>query len=252
MMARPKNPFPDEKDRMVMQAILDYIEEHQVPPSIRDIQKRAQISSPSVVKAHLKRLAEAGHIEYLPEQARGIRVIRPLEEDLSEPVVYTMPRAVVHLPNYGPIAAGISLPRPGTEALGTEAIPLDLLPANKVDNLFVLEVKGTSMIDALVDDGDLVVLERITSTEANPGDMVAAWLPEREETTLKYYYPKRDQHGRVVEVILRPANPYMEDIVLRPNEVEIQGRVVMVLRRKVKRAQTPPTGKQAANRPKAA
>ncbi len=249
MMARPKNPFPDEKDQRIMQAILEYIQKNEIPPSIRDIQKQAGISSPSVVKAHLLRLAEAGYIDYYPERARGIRVLRPLEGNGDGPVVYTMPKQVAYLPNYGPIAAGIPLPRPGAEALSQEAVPLDFIPHTKVDNLFVLEVKGESMIDALVNDGDLVVLERITSDEARPGDMVAAWLPHEEETTLKYYFPKRDANGRITQIILRPANPHMDDIVLDPDQVEIQGRVVLVLRRKVGRGHQPSTAKQAANRP---
>lgn len=241
MMARPRKPVPDEKDRKIMEAIEAYIQENGIPPSIREIKERAKLSSTSVVKSHLQRLAEAGYIEYQPEQARSIRILKPLSG--VDPY-----GRVALLPHYGTIAAGEPLPRPtASEPLGTEPVPLDFLPTRNTEGLYTLEVRGESMIDALVNDGDLVVLQH-TQT-ANPGEMVAAWLPQREETTLKFYYPKFDANGRVVEVQLVPAHPHMEPIVVAPDEVEIQGRVVLVLRRLDRQGHKPRSGKQAGRRP---
>ena len=100
-----------------------------------------------------------------------------------------------------------------------------LLPARErgKNELFALEVQGDSMIDAMVNDGDIVIMKQ--AQEARNGEMVAVWLDDRDETTLKYFY-KED--GRVR---LQPANPTMKPIIVDdPAAVKIQGKVVMVIR----------------------
>jgi repressor LexA len=99
-----------------------------------------------------------------------------------------------------------------------------LLPSSeKGGNLFALEVQGDSMIDAMVYDGDIVIMK--PAREAHNGEMVAVWLKDRDETTLKYFYLDK---GRVR---LQPANPTMQPIFIDdPSTVEIQGKVVMVIR----------------------
>jgi repressor LexA len=99
-----------------------------------------------------------------------------------------------------------------------------LLPsAEKGAKLFALEVQGDSMIDAMVYEGDIVILK--PAHEARNGDMVAVWLTDRDETTLKYFYKEKDR------VRLQPANPTMLPIYIDdPSIVEIQGKVVMVIR----------------------
>ena len=93
----------------------------------------------------------------------------------------------------------------------------------KTSELFALEVDGVSMIDAMVNDGDIVIMKRANT--ANNGEMVAVWLEDNNETTLKYFYK---ENGRVR---LQPANPTMQPIIIdNPEQVRIQGKVVMVVR----------------------
>jgi repressor LexA len=89
-------------------------------------------------------------------------------------------------------------------------------------SLFALEVSGESMIDAMVNDGDIVIME--PATEANNGEMVAVWLVDQEETTLKYFYREKGM------IRLQPANPTMKPIYADPQQVRVQGKVVMVIR----------------------
>jgi len=95
-----------------------------------------------------------------------------------------------------------------------------MLP-EKPDGLFALRVRGDSMIDAMVNDGDIVILK--PQYEAKNGDMVAVWL-RNDTTTLKHFY------NEGARVRLQPANPTMDAIYVNPEEVQVQGRVLMVLR----------------------
>ena len=99
-----------------------------------------------------------------------------------------------------------------------------LPPKEKGDNLFALEVKGDSMIDAMINDGDIVVIK--PTTDARNGEMVAVWLPLDNEATLKYFFKEKDRYR------LQPANPVMKPIFIKKDEpLEIKGKVVMVIRR---------------------
>ena len=90
-------------------------------------------------------------------------------------------------------------------------------------NLYALEVRGDSMIDALIHDGDMVVMKH--QQEATNGELVAVWLKSEKETTLKRFYREKDR------VRLQPANPTMQPIYVHPSNVEIQGKVVLVIRK---------------------
>jgi repressor LexA len=90
------------------------------------------------------------------------------------------------------------------------------------ERLFALRVRGNSMIDAMVNDNDIVIMQQ--AQQADNGDMVAVWLPLESEMTLKYFYREGDQ------VRLQPANPTMEPIYMHPAQVEVQGKVMMVMR----------------------
>jgi repressor LexA len=118
---------------------------------------------------------------------------------------------------------GASLPTAVFADLAHEALVLtrDIVPEQ--DGLFALKVRGSSMIDAMVDDGDIVVMKK--QSEAKNGDMVAARLIDRDEMTLKYFYLEPDR------VRLQPANPTLGPIYTHPTNIEIQGRVVAVIRR---------------------
>jgi repressor LexA len=92
-----------------------------------------------------------------------------------------------------------------------------------LDNIYALKVKGTSMIDALIDDGDIILVQQTHTTE--DGDTVVVWLRDRQEVTLKKIY-RQDSNIR-----LQPANKLMEPMYCRPDNVEIQGKVLGVIRK---------------------
>jgi repressor LexA len=136
---------------------------------------------------------------------------------------------VLRIPVLGRIVAGSPMPIPASDFSYYDAetmvdVARSLLPVRERTNeLFALEVQGNSMIDAMVNDGDIVIMRR--ANEARNGEMVAIWLNDRDETTLKYFYK---ENGKVR---LQPANPTMQPIIIDdPATVEIQGKVVMVIR----------------------
>jgi repressor LexA len=197
----------------VLEFIRNFVEEKGYAPTRTEIQKALGISSGSVVAYHLEALAEEGLITREPEVARGIEVSG----------IGKRARAV---PLLGTIAAGEPIPVPTEETWHTVVqetveVPAKMLPRGI--QAYALRVKGTSMIDAFVDDGDIVVLE--ATSAADNGEMVAAWLMDRKEATLKKLYrePKR--------IRLQPANPSMNPIYVDPNNVQVQGRVIAVLRK---------------------
>ncbi len=201
------------------------------PPSIREIGEQTGITSTSVVNYYLEQLEKWGYIERDRRISRGLRVVPEMLANLGLAVTETV-NDFLRIPVIGRIGASLPMPVPASDfnyydaEAGVE-IARSLLPAKKVDGLFALEVKGDSMIDAMVNDGDIVIMRRVdNNAEAKNGDMVAIWLPARDETTLKYFY-KEANHYR-----LQPANPTMQPIYIDKNErLEIKGKVVMVIRK---------------------
>lgn len=195
--------------------IRGFIRENGFPPSIREIGRAVNISSTSVVNYNLNRLEERGYLLREKDVSRGLRLV----DDAPDLVPAG---GLIRIPLAGPIAAGEPI-EIGEGLFGEEdAIELtrELLPES--DNLYALQVRGDSMIDAMVNDGDIVIMRH--QNEARNGDMVAAWLTDRDETTLKYFFKEPDR------VRLQPANPTMEPIYVDPMVVQIQGKVVMVMR----------------------
>jgi repressor LexA len=134
-------------------------------------------------------------------------------------------RNVVAIPVIGQIAAGLPIPVPGdlegSDATESVELGASLVP-NSGQGLFALRVKGHSMIDALINDGDVVVLKQQETCEN--GETVAVWLKDERETTLKRFYLEGDR------VRLQPANTSMAPIYTAADNVEVQGRLVTVLR----------------------
>ncbi|MBN1267016.1 MAG: repressor LexA [Anaerolineales bacterium] len=207
------------------QRMLDYIirfmEETGRPPSIREIGKAINISSTSVVNYNLNRLVEEGYLERDQNVSRGLRLTD------KNPQYSRSLADVIRIPLVGRIFASEPVPLPGTDSPmfdADEAIELtrELLPANH-EGLFALQVRGDSMIDAMVNDGDIVVMRQVK--EWSNGDMVAVWLRDKEETTLKHIFREGPK------VRLQPANPTMGPIMIHdPSTLEVQGKVVMVVR----------------------
>jgi repressor LexA len=184
------------------------------PPTIREIGEAVDISSTSVVNYNLNALQKEGHLVRDKTVSRGIRLKESLEELRSV-------ADLIHVPLLGRIAAGAPVPVP-EDAFAGEVIELtrDLVPAG--NDIYALQVHGDSMIDALINDGDVVVM-RYQQT-ARDGDMVAAWLINEEETTLKRYYHEGSR------IRLQPENSRMQPIYVAPDNLQIQGKVLAVIR----------------------
>jgi repressor LexA len=206
------------KQQGILQFMREFIEDHDYPPSIRDIQLGCEISSTSVVDYNLKALERLGYIRRDREVSRAIELL-----DRGSRRPRTIP-----VPIIGTIAAGQPIPVPTPDTW--ESIDYDNVFDASEDltkgkrNVFALRVRGTSMIDALVNDGDLVILEK-TST-CDDGDMVAAWLRRENEATLKKFYREGDR------VRLQPANSTMKPIFTETDNVEVQGKVLATIGRR--------------------
>lgn len=213
----PRKKMP-ERRRRILEFIQEFYFENGIPPTVRDIQQACDISSTSVVDYNLRQLEEAGYLNRRREVARGIEL---LDRD-GEPVS-SAPRVQI----VGAIAAGQPLPVFSTEggAASEEFDSVEISPdlPRRHGKLFALTVRGTSMIDALIDDGDVVVIK--PALEATNGDMVVAWLKDEEEATLKKFYREGEQ------VRLQPANSTMSPIYCSADNVEVRGKVVTVLRK---------------------
>ena len=219
MMMVRKSKGLGERHQRILDFIQDYQRKYKHPPSIREIGENCGISSTSVVNYYLDQLEKSGHIERDRKISRGLRVISqtPIGEMFRVPVL-------------GRIVAGEPIPVPASDFNYFDAdesveIATSLMPSReKGRELFALEVQGNSMIDAMVNDGDIVVMK--PTEEAKNGDMVAVWLPDKNETTLKYFYKEKDGFR------LQPANPTMKPIMVKKSEpLEIKGKVVMVIRK---------------------
>ena len=233
-MPRKKSKGLSERQKRILEALERFQDQTGYPPSIREICEKTDISSTSVVNYYLEQLEEMGYIERDRRISRGVRVLKPLEGlagAVSRPIKQAAQAIteLLHIPILGRIVAGELMPVPSSDFAYYDPesmidVPLSQLPSReKGDDLFALEVQGDSMIDAMVNDGDIVIMK--PAREARNGEMVAIWLRERNETTLKYFYL---ENGRVR---LQPANPTMSPIFVDdPGLVEIQGKVVMVIR----------------------
>jgi len=218
----------------VLKVIEDYQNSNGFPPSIRDIQDMGKFSSTSVVNYYLDQLESMGHIKRSGRVSRGIRLVRPFSE-ISQTAnravqnVRETVQQVLRIPVMGRIFASEPVPVPPSDFAYLDAetvvnVARSMLPAReKVEELFALEVNGDSMIDAMVNDGDIVIMK--PAKDVHNGDLVAIWLRDKDETTLKYFYL---EDGKVR---LQPANPTMKPIYIDdPSTVDIQGKIVMIIR----------------------
>ena len=223
-----------ERQRFILNFIREYMQEHGYAPSIREIKGEVESAglvrtasgntSTSVVDYNLRALEEAGYIRRDRNKSRAIELTDANGRSRNRQPSYLIPVAPT------PIAAGMPIPvleeiRMGAATDDQVEVTGDLLGrhASHIDRLYALRVKGQSMIDALINDGDLVILEARETAEN--GQTVAAWLKAEQEATLKRFYL---EEGRVR---LQPANSTMQPIFTEPDNVEIKGRVIGVIRR---------------------
>ena len=226
-MARKKTGL-GERHKNILKFLERFQIENGFPPSIRQIGENTNISSTSVVNYYLNQLEEMSFIERESNVSRGIRLLRTLEGNLVS-TTQTI-SDLFSVPVIGWIVAGEPVPVPSSDfnyydqETGIEIARSLLSPREKTEELFALEVEGDSMIDAMVNDGDIVVMRPVNRAEN--GEMVAVWLSDRDETTLKYFY---NENGKIR---LQPANPMMKPIIIdNPAQVQVQGKVVLVIRR---------------------
>ena len=198
-------------------AILKFIEkavsERGFPPSVREIGAAVGLTSPSSVHNHIETLQRLGYLRKDPTKPRSIEVRYDTESGT------TADRSPVrHVPLVGDVAAGTGVI---AQEHVEELVPLPLSITGDGE-LFMLRVRGESMIEAGIFEGDFVVVRVQPSADA--GDIVVAGIPG-EEATVKTFLRKRNK------IVLRPANETMEDLVFDPSEVKIYGKVVTLLRR---------------------
>jgi len=226
------------RHRSILSVIERFNEQYGYPPSIREIGKKTSISSTSVVNYYLDQLEEMGYIERDRNISRGVRLLKTVSGDLYGRFgdgVQTLVGEVkgrmeelLRIPLIGQIVASQPVPVPASDFSYYDEesmveVARSLVPARHQKNLFALKVKGDSMIDAMVNDGDIVIMEQ--AQEANNGDMVAVWLDEKNETTLKYFFREKNQ------IRLQPANPKMPPIYIdKKTPLRVQGKVMMVIR----------------------
>jgi repressor LexA len=206
-----------DKQQRIIEFIQQFWGDRGYPPTVRDIVNGCGISSTSVVDYNLNILEREGHIRRHSGISRGIELIRR-----SLAMGHSLPVPVI-----GQIAAGEPIPVPApdtwdvTASAETIEVPQDLLQGKK--DIYALRVKGSSMIDALINDGDIVLMQ-YTNTVEN-GEMAAVWLRVEKEATLKKVYPEPER------IRLQPANSRMKPIYTEPHNVEIQGKVIAVIRK---------------------
>jgi len=205
-----------ERQNKILEFLKIFTLDNGYPPTIREIGKAVGISSTSVVNYNLDALQRGGYIYRDRTVSRGIRLAESLEHAANV-------GNLIRIPLLGRIAAGNPIEVP-EGAFDSETDTIELTPelVPQEEGIYALKVQGTSMIDALINDGDVVVM-RHTNT-ANNGDMVAAWLTDREETTLKRFFREGDR------IRLQPENQTMDPIYVDADKVEVQGRVVTVIR----------------------
>ena len=204
---------PTPRQRKILEFIDQTINENGFPPTVREIGKAVGLNSPATVHTHLSTLQERGYIRRDPTKPRAIEV----HWDAGSGAIIDR-RPVTHVPVIGDVAAG-------TGVLAAENIEEVMpLPSDFTGEgeLFMLRVRGDSMIELGILDGDFVVASK--QPTANEGDVVVAGIPN-DEATVKSFSQSNDQ------VILTPANSTMSPMRFAANEITIYGKVVSVLRK---------------------
>ena len=200
------------RQKQVLDFLVHFINRHGYSPSYEEIADGLDLTSLATVHKHMQTLERKGFIRRAYNQSRSVEVVR-----LPRPVREQVAQHVADLPLLGRIAAG----QPVEALQNPETI--SLADFTRAKNCFVLEVKGDSMVEDHILEGDYIIVEQ--TRNANNRDIVVA-LVHGEETTLKRFF--REPGGKIR---LQPANPRLAPTVLPARDVQIQGRVIGVLRR---------------------
>lgn len=201
------------RQREILDVIVDHQREHGFPPSVREIGTAVGLKSPATVKSHLDNLRDAGYLRTHPTKPRAIEV---RYDQNSGAAIDRGP--VRHVPLVGDVAAG-------TDVLAAENVEeLVPVPADLTGDgdLFMLRVRGDSMIESGILDGDFVVCQ--AQPTADDGMVVVAGIPG-DEATVKTFTRRGDK------VVLVPSNRDLDPMVYEPDQVSVYGRVVTVMRK---------------------
>ena len=210
-----------ERQRNILRFMDQYIKQHSFPPTIREIGADTGIASTSVVNYNLNKLVNAGFLKRSEAKSRGLRLIRSFPGSIFRDVKAA--HSVFHIPLYGRIVASEPVNMPEDQYPEDEIeVPAHMITGVNPAEVFALTVKGDSMMDAMIQDGDVIVLRH--TNEAHNGDMVAVWMTDRNETTLKYFHHEGER------IRLQPAHPSMEPIYVDPQFCQVQGKVLSVMR----------------------
>lgn len=205
--------FTDHLARMVTFIEL-YMRKHDRAPSVEEIRVAMGMASKDHVHRDLGKVEDLGFVRRTRGIARGLELLRCAD---GQPF-----GDVITIPLLGRIAAGLPIPAPHEGEEPEDRLELTRDIVRDTRGVYALRVKGTSMIDALINDGDIVILRHAET--ADNGEMVAAWIKSRQETTLKRFFDEGDQ------IRLQPENQAMAPIYVAPEDVEIQGKVIAVIR----------------------
>ena len=209
----PEGARLTDRQRQVLEFIDTEVRRRGYPPSVREIGEAVGLSSPSTVHAHLGALQDKGYIHRDPTKPRALEITY---EPTTGATVDRRP--VRHVPLVGDVAAGTGV-LAAENIEETMPVPEDLTGDG---DLFMLRVRGDSMIEGGIFDGDFVVVR--SQPGAENGEIVVAGIPG-EEATIKTFVRRRNK------IVLRPENSSMEEMIFDPSEITIYGRVVTVLRR---------------------
>jgi repressor LexA len=206
-------PKITEKQRSILDFIKKEIKEKGYPPSVREICQAVGLRSTSTVHGHLKRLEKIGVLYKDPTKPRALRVIEKEEEQYN----VLSKKELIEVPIVGKVAAGT--PLLAVENIeDTFTLPLDFVKSSNAE-VYMLEVRGDSMIEAGILDGDMVIVKK--QENAVNGDIVVALL--EDEATVKTFYKEKDH------IRLQPENSMLEPIITK--QVSILGKVIGVIRR---------------------
>lgn len=206
-----RKPGTSQTRQRILKFLHDFVDDRGYAPTVRDILRGCSLSSTAVVQHHLNVLEREGYIHRDPEVFRSIQLLDR--------------KNTIRVPLLGSIAAGEPIPVPNSETWTSEAVEVLQLTEELTQGkeVYALKVNGLSMMDALIDDGDIVLMEPANTAEN--GDVVAAWLKDKQEVTLKRFF---QETGRIC---LQPANSQMKPLYVNPEDIEIQGRVIGVIRK---------------------
>jgi repressor LexA len=216
-----------KRQKNILAFMDDYVVNHGYPPTIREIGMATDINSTSVVNYNLNKLVDAGYLERSDRVSRGMRLVKPVpgKEKKDDKTSVMFSDAFVKVPLRGQIVAGQPAPVfSDTDAGDVVLVTPDMLGKVDTSDVYALRVKGDSMIDAMIANGDIIILKRQETANTKNGDMVAVWLDERSEMTLKYFHREGER------IRLQPANPYLEPIYVDPDHCHVQGKVLSVIR----------------------